>query len=98
LELLKILSTTELRSLIIRIWSFVKTHRQAKLIHFFSGKEEMLLNDIGFYNKLTVRKYQGAYYIFVNDILIKQLNNLNLPGDQVGFSVGLNSEISVDLS
>ena len=73
-----------------------KNTSTGKVNTLFSGKEEMLLNDIGFYNKLTVRKYQGAYYIFVNDILIKQLNNLNLPGDQVGFSVGLNSEISVD--
>jgi hypothetical protein len=72
------------------------TPSKGKVDILFSGKEDPLLNDIGFYNKLTVRKYQGVYYVFVNDILIKQLNNLNLAGDQIGFSVGLNSEISVD--
>ena len=69
---------------------------KGKVDKLFSGKEDMLINDIGFYNKITVRKYQGIYYIFVNDILIKQFNNINLAGDQVGFNVGLNSEISVD--
>jgi len=72
------------------------TPSKSKVEPIFSGKEDLLLNDIGFYNKLTVRKYQGSYYIFVNDILIKKFDNLIFTGDQVGFSVGLNSEISVD--
>jgi Caspase domain len=72
------------------------TPSKGKVDKLFSGKEEMLINDIGFYNKITVRKYEGVYYIFVNDILIKQFNNITLAGDQVGFNVGLNSEISVD--
>ena len=67
-----------------------------KVEKIFSGKEESIIKDIGFYNKVTVRKLQGLYYIFLNDLLIKQFNNLIFTGDQIGFSVGLNSEISVD--
>ena len=69
---------------------------KSKIEKIFSGKEENLVKDIGFYNKITVRKLQGVYYIFVNDILIKQIDNVTLDGDQIGFSVGLNSEITVD--
>jgi hypothetical protein len=67
-----------------------------KIEKIFSGKEENLVKDIGFYNKITVRKMQGIYYIFINDILINQIDNVTLDGDQIGFSVGLNSEITVD--
>ncbi len=72
------------------------TPSKNKVEKFFSGKEEGVIKEIGFYNKLTVRKYQGSYYIFVNDLLFKKFDNLILNGDEVGFSVGLNSEISVD--
>lgn len=54
------------------------------------------INDAGLYNKLTIRKLQDTYYFFVNDLLIKQFDKLILAGDQIGYSVGLNSEISVD--
>jgi hypothetical protein len=75
---------------------FKDTPSKNKVEKIFSGKEEIIINDIGFYNKLTVRKIKGSFYIFVNDIMIKQFNNLIFTGDQIGFSVGLNSEISVD--
>ena len=71
------------------------TPSKNKVEKIFSGKIEPI-KDIGFYNTLTIRKLQGSYYIFLNDLLIKQFNNLILTGDQVGYSVGLNSEISVD--
>ena len=69
---------------------------KSRIEKIFSGNEGNLVKDIGFYNKITVRKVQGNFFIFVNDILVKQLDNFVLDGDQVGFSVGLNSEISVD--
>lgn len=61
----------------------------------FSGKTG-LVNDIGSENKLTIRKVKDSYYFFINDLLFKQLNNLTIRGDQIGYSVGLNSGISVD--
>jgi hypothetical protein len=61
----------------------------------FSGKTG-LVNDIGSANKITIRKIQTSYYFFINDLLFKQLSNLAINGDQVGFSVGLNSGIAVD--
>ena len=72
------------------------TPSKNKVEKIFSSKEGLLINDIGFFNKLTVRKFQDSYYIFVNNLLIKQFKNLIFTGDQVGFNVGLNSEISVD--
>ncbi len=61
----------------------------------FSGKTG-LVNEAGSENKLTIRKIGESYYFYINDILFKQINNLQITGDQVGFSVGLNSVISVD--
>ncbi|MCX6254136.1 MAG: hypothetical protein NTV31_06610 [Bacteroidia bacterium] len=66
-----------------------------KVEKLFSGKV-LSIKDAGFFNKLTIRKIQNSYYIFVNELLIKQFNNLVLQGDEFGYSVGLNSEISVD--
>ena len=78
-------------------FSIIKnTPSENKVEKLFSAKEGPLIHDIGSYNKLTVRKFHSSYYIFVNDLLIKQLNNLVFSGDQLGFSVGVNSEISVD--
>jgi hypothetical protein len=61
----------------------------------FSGKTG-LVNETGSANKITVRKIKEEYYFFINDILFNQIGNLPISGDQVGFSVGLNSGISVD--
>jgi hypothetical protein len=49
-----------------------------------------------FYNKLTVRCVDGVYYIFANEVLVGQFNNIKPEGNGIGFNVGLNSEISVD--
>lgn len=53
------------------------------------------VTDAGLYNKLTIRKFNNSYFFFVNEQMIKQLNNINLTGDRAGFSVGLSSVISV---
>lgn len=48
------------------------------------------------YNKLTVRCVKGVYYVFVNESLAGQFNDIQPEGNQIGFNVGLDSEISVD--
>jgi len=50
----------------------------------------------GLFNKITIRKLQDYYYLFLNEDLIGRFDKINPEGDQVGFNVGLNSEISVD--
>lgn len=50
----------------------------------------------GTYYKITLRKLDGNFYIFLNEGLIGIFNKIKPEGDQVGFNVGLNSEISVD--
>ena len=50
----------------------------------------------GTYFKITLRKLNGNFYIFLNEGLIGIFNKIKPEGDQVGFNVGLNSEISVD--
>jgi hypothetical protein len=72
------------------------TPSKNKVEKIFSGNEKSLIRDIGFYTKLTIRKFQNSYYVFANDIMIKQISNMIIAGDKIGFSVGLNSEISVD--
>ena len=66
-------------------------------------KIEKLLTDpdntninIDSYNKITIRKVGELYSLFVNENFIKQFNNIRQEGDQIGFSVGLDSEISLD--
>jgi hypothetical protein len=68
---------------------------KGRLEKLFSGKTG-LVNETGTENKLTIRKIRDAYYFFINEIFFKQLNNLTINGDQFGYSVGLNSAISVD--
>ena len=48
------------------------------------------------FNKLTVRCIKGIFYVYANESLTGQFNNIKPEGSQVGFSVGANSEISVD--
>jgi hypothetical protein len=68
---------------------------KGKIEKLFSGTVKSI-TDAGNYNKLTISKFGGAYFISINDQQIKQLQNLLLTGDQIGYSVELNSEISVD--
>lgn len=48
------------------------------------------------HNKLTVRRIRDVYYVFANEVLVEQFNNIIPAGTGIGFSVGTNSEISVD--
>lgn len=50
----------------------------------------------GTFNKITLWKLKDNFYIFLNEALIGIFNKIKPEGDQVGFNVGLNSEISVD--
>jgi hypothetical protein len=50
----------------------------------------------GDFIKVNVKKIKGRFYLFVNDSLISQIKNILPEGGQVGFNVGLNSEIIVD--
>jgi hypothetical protein len=48
------------------------------------------------YNKLTVRSVNGVFYLFINGVFTGQFNNIRPEGNQIGFNVGTDSEISVD--
>ena len=48
------------------------------------------------FNKLTVRCLQGIYYVYANEALVNQFSNIKPEGNQIGFNVGVGSEISVD--
>lgn len=47
-------------------------------------------------DKITIRKISGNYFILFNNEQLCQLNNIDPAGEQIGYNVGLNSEISVD--
>jgi hypothetical protein len=68
---------------------------KSKIDRLFSGSVKSI-KDTGFFNKVSIIKIKDIYYVFINDLLVKQFNKLILTGDQIGYSVGLNSEISVD--
>jgi hypothetical protein len=53
------------------------------------------INSGSFY-KITVRKFKGEFYIYLNESLIGRFDIIKPEGDQVGFNVGLNSEIIAD--
>ncbi len=46
--------------------------------------------------KIAYQKTGDITYLFINDIFVKQFLNLMLEGDQIGFNVGIDSEIVVD--
>jgi len=50
----------------------------------------------GAFYKITVRKYKGEFFIYLNESLIGRFDIIKPEGDQVGFNVGLNSEIIAD--
>ena len=61
----------------------------------FSGSAKSA-NKSGSFNKLTIRKTGDVFYFSVNDSLVCRKNNIKPEGDQIGFNVGENSEISID--
>jgi hypothetical protein len=69
--------------------------KKKKVEKLFSGSTNtnLLKNS---YNKITIRSVKGVFYVFANESLVAQLNNIKPEDSQVGFSVGTNSEISVD--
>jgi len=71
------------------------TPSKNKVEKLFSGSVKAFTEPYLF-NKFTIRKFNGLYYFFVNEFMICQLKNIILSGNQVGYSVGLNSAISVD--
>jgi len=67
------------------------------------SKNEILLNSAdspviktNSVNKITIRKLNDTFYIFVNESLIKEFRNIKPEGKQVGFNAGKDSEVSVD--
>lgn len=66
-----------------------------KVEKLFSLNVASLIKE-GSFNKLTIRRIRNIYYVFINDIFVKQVNNITISGNQLGYSVGLNSDISVD--
>jgi hypothetical protein len=69
--------------------------KRKKVEKLFSGSGNYSISK-DTYNKLTVRSIGGMIYIFVNTILTGQFVDVKTEGDQIGFSVGTDSEISVD--
>ena len=66
--------------------------KRKKIEKLYSGSSEITRD----YNKLTVRCVSGVYYIFANESLVVKLDDIELAGNQIGFNVGTESEISVD--
>ena len=66
--------------------------KRKKIEKLYSGSSQIT----GDYNKLTVRCVSGVYYIFANETLVVKLDDIELAGNQIGFNVGTESEISVD--
>lgn len=52
-----------------------------------SNQPASLINGVGFYNLLTVRRYQGNYYFFVNQVLVYTMSFVNFSHNNVGFFV-----------
>ena len=71
------------------------TRTWGKNEELFSGSVSSSIK-AGSYNKITIRKLKDYFYIFLNETFIGRFNKIKPEGDQVGFNVGLNSEISVD--
>jgi hypothetical protein len=53
------------------------------------------INGEGYYNKLTLRKYDGRYYFFINETLVYDCDYLSTYGNDFGFYL-LKSEIEID--
>jgi hypothetical protein len=69
--------------------------KKKKIEYLFRGPlKSGLLKDS--FNKITLRNIDGVYSIYINELLAGQVSNIKPEGNQVGFNVGTNSEISVD--
>jgi Caspase domain len=78
------------------VFSIIKdSPSKNKVEKLFSGSAESFAEPY-LSNKFTIRKLKETYYFYINELMICQLKNINLSGNQFGYSVGLNSSISVD--
>lgn len=50
----------------------------------------------GLDNKIILGRLNNIWYLFLNDIFIRDFNNIKPNGNIIGFSAGVNSEIIVD--
>jgi hypothetical protein len=66
-----------------------------KIVSLYSVPLKSFANSEGS-NKIILRKNQNTISVLVNDRLIKNLNDIFLKTNNIGFSVGLNSQVSVD--
>jgi hypothetical protein len=68
--------------------------KKKKVEKIFTGIGNFLITKD--YNKLTLRCVSGVYYIFANEAPVGQFISIKPEGNQIGFNVGTESEISVD--
>lgn len=68
--------------------------KKKKLEKLFTGSGNFPLTD-GF-NKITIRQAGGVFQLLVNETPAGSFTNIKPEGNSLGFSVGLDSEISVD--
>jgi hypothetical protein len=47
-------------------------------------------------NKFLISKVNNVFYLFINDTFIKEFTGIKPEGSNIGFNVGLNSEIEAD--
>jgi hypothetical protein len=67
---------------------------KGKLEKVFSGNGNFqITNGV---NKITVRNVGGLFYVYANESLVGQFKNIKPEGSLTGFSVGVDSEVSVD--
>ena len=59
-------------------------------------QESVDINEEGSYNKLTVRKYDGQYFFFINEVLIKAHQFKTFYGNRIGFLNSPSCTTSVD--
>jgi len=55
-----------------------------------------IMNDVGYYNMLTIRKFNNTYHFFLNEYYLGEHDYIPLYGDICGFVVGEHSCLYVD--
>lgn len=67
---------------------------KGKLDKLFEGTVNVLKNNE--YNKITLRKEQGRYSLFINEIWVTDLKGVRFYGNYAGYSIGLQSSMMAD--
>ncbi len=78
-----------------KIFIVKNTPSKGKNQELYSGSVNQSIKQ-GSFNKITIRSFKGVFYVFLNEYFIGKFSTIKPDGDQIGFNVGLNSEISVD--